>query len=208
MSDWKIRKRRNACVRCDREFEEEEVFYSVLLLDGASLGREDRCAECFDAREAEGDAPRTIYWRTRRPPEGKRRVSVDFDVVEQVFFALADHEEERILELRYLMSLLLLRKKRLKLARVKRDEDGEAMVLRRPRRTEAIEVRVFDLSEERSQVLRLELTRIFEGADVEDLLSGPAPVPDPTDQPPGEDEGEDEEGEGVESHAPEEEPAG
>jgi len=188
MSDWKIRKRKDGCVRCEREFEEEEAFYSCLLIESVSIAREDRCIKCFDPTEVQEDVKNTIFWRTHRPPQGKRRLAVDFDVVEQIFFALADHDKERILELRYLMSLLLLRKKRLKIMRVVRNDDGEAMVLRRPRRTEAIEVRVFDLSEERSLQLREELTRIFEGADVEDLLAAPAPPP-PAPEPPGEAEG-------------------
>ncbi|MAB81200.1 MAG: hypothetical protein CMJ89_17785 [Planctomycetes bacterium] len=178
MSDWKFRKRKNGCVRCEREFEEEEVFYSCLLIEGVTIGREDRCVKCFVPEEVERDERHSIYWRTRCPVDGKRRLAVDFDVVEQLFLALAEHTEERILELRYLMSLLLLRKKRLKLVRVTRNESEEAMVLRRPRRTEAIEVRVFDLSEDRSLQLREELTRIFEGAEVEDLLAAPAEIPE------------------------------
>ena len=183
MSDWKIRKRKDGCSLCTHEFEEEEVFYSLLSIDPETIGREDRCVACFDPGELQEDVQGAIYWRTRRPSEGKRRLAVDFDVVEQLFFALAEHEKERILELRYLMSLLLLRKKRLKLVRVVRDEEGEAMVCRRPRRTEAIPVRVFDLSEERSLQLRQELARIFEGADVEDLLAAPASPPEVRPEP-------------------------
>jgi len=178
MSDWKIRKRKDGCSLCTHEFEEEEVFYSLLSIDPETIGREDRCVACFDQGGLQEAGQGAIYWRTRRPPEGKRRLAVDFDVVEQLFFALAEHEKERILELRYLMSLLLLRKKRLKLVRVLREGGVESMVLRRPRRTEAIAVRVFDLSEERSLQLRQELARIFEGADVEDLLTAPAPPPE------------------------------
>jgi len=199
MSDWRIKKWHNGCADCGREFEEEEAFYSFLLLEAEAFGREDRCVACFEKGGARSGS--SIFWKTRRPPEGKRRLALDFEVVEQLFMALRDREEERLQELAYLLSLLLLRKKRLKLVRVSRDEAGEAMVLRRPRRTEALSVRVFDLPEERAGVLRDELARIFEGAEISELLAGP-PDPEPPAEPL-----EEEQHREVESHEPEETPA-
>jgi hypothetical protein len=94
----------------------------------------------------------------------------DFEALEGLFLALEGREEPALRELRYLLALLLMRKKRVKLVRTARRDDGEAMLLRRPRRTEELVVYVFDLPPERAQVLRDKLRAIFEGAEVAELL--------------------------------------
>ena len=186
MADWNLNKRKNACVDCDREFEDGESYFSVLTLDAASLGREDHCLSCFQDREQPDPAREPIWWRTRHVEDKKKSLAVDFEAVEALFLALDGQEDERLKELRYLLSLLLMRKRRLKLVRVRRHAKGEAMVVRRPRRQEEQEVDVFDLTSERMDALRLELERIVEGAGAEDVLAGP---PDPK-VPEGEEEAE------------------
>ena len=168
MSDWKIKRKEDGCVRCERPFEEGERHFSILLFDAESLGREDRCLSCFEGDE---DLPQDlVFWKTQKQSATRHGIAVDFDSVERLFLALEGRAEERLVELRYLLSLLLMRKKRLKLVRVKRtDGGGEWMVLRRPRRTEALDVRVFDLTPARAGELRTELERIVEGAGGEDL---------------------------------------
>jgi len=91
---------------------------------------------------------------------------------------------ERLEQLRYLLSLLLIRKRRLMLVRAVRRGDGEALVLRRPRRQEQIEVRAFDLEPEQMEAVRAELQRLFEG----EALDGGAD--DGEDDGAGGDEGE------------------
>jgi hypothetical protein len=193
MADWKIHSKNENCTRCERPFEEEEVLYSLLRFSEEGLSREDRCGECF-REEAEGDPDAPIWWRTRRRIESGRRFAVDFEAVEGLFGALEGREEERLRELRYLLSLLLMRKRRLKLVRVRRLADGEVMVVRRPRRKEALEVEVFDLTAERAGELRGQLEGLFEGAPLEEVLKAPAPpaeesageAPDGPPEAPGE----------------------
>jgi len=94
---------------------------------------------------------------------------VDFDSIEKLFLALEGREEPRLAELRFLLSLLLMRKRRIKMVRVKRTEEAEFMICRRPRREEIYRVQVFDLTSERAAELKAELERIFEGAGAEEL---------------------------------------
>ncbi len=173
MVEWKTPKKDEGCGTCERTFEDGEAHFSILLLNPDSLGREDRCLPCFE--EDEGLPKDLVFWRTRRKLRKKRGLAVDFDSVERLFHALDGREEERLAELRFLLSLLLMRKKRVKLVRVKRlaDGGGEWMVLRRPRREESLQVRVFDLTPERAGELRDELEKIFEGAGAEELMQLP-----------------------------------
>ena len=185
MADWKLSKRTNACTACDGTFEDGDAYFSLLLMDEAGFGRADRCQTCFSSRSEEEALKTPIWWRTRFFEERKKSLAVDFEAVEGLFLALDGQDDERLSELRYLLSLLLMRKRRLKLVKVRRRGESEAMVVRRPRRQEAFEVEVFDLTPERMDALRLELERIVEGAGAEDILAGPPTVQEPasTDEP-------------------------
>lgn len=174
MSEWRIHRREVLCGACQRSFGDGEALYSLLYLDPEALRREDRCERCF---VDPGAAPGVLFWRTHHAQDGSRRLAVDFDAIEELFLALESRKEPRSMELRYLLALLLLRKKRLKLVGVRRGETGETMCVRRPRRTEEFEVAVFELDGERARALKADLARIFEGAGVE-ALSAPATAPD------------------------------
>jgi hypothetical protein len=183
MSDWRIHRREPRCARCERAFEEGEAIFSLLSFDADRLRREDRCPACFE-RPPDGagaHGAEVLFWRTRHWADRRARFAVDFEAIEELFLALEGRvpgsQDERQQELRYLLALLLLRKKRLKLVGVRRHASGETLCLRRPRRTEEFEVRVFELDAERAQALRGELARVFEGAGVEALLAPGAGLP-------------------------------
>ena len=175
MADWKLKQRRDGCTRCERPFAEDEPLFSLLSFQSEELSREDVCRACFGGlRAAAGDD--LIFWRSRHRV-GKKAYAVDFEALEGLFLALEGREEPALRELRYLLALLLMRKKRVKLVRTARRDDGEAMLLRRPRRTEELVVYVFDLPPERAQVLRDKLRAIFEGAEVAELLGAAEAAP-------------------------------
>lgn len=171
MSPWSIRKKSDACVACEREFAVDEALFSLLRATEEGLARQDLCQACFTARDEAEAAGDLFFWRTHQQEETKKGLAVDFDAVEGLFLALEGREERRLAELRYLLALLLMRKKRLKLVRILRRSDAEGMVMRRPRRDEALEVLVFDLTAERMAELREDLARIFEGAGAEEILT-------------------------------------
>ena len=169
MQDWRIDRRRDCCSACEQGFVDGGAYYSVLLVAPVGLERRDHCPSCFRGRTAQAGEEEIIFWRTRYLLEKRRGLALDFDLVEQLFLALAARPEEGLSELRYLLSLLLLRKKRLKLVGVRRQSSGETLCVRRPRRQEEFEVQVFELDSARAATLQAELARVFEGAGVEGL---------------------------------------
>lgn len=177
MNDWRIHRREPRCARCERAFAEGEGIFSMLCLEAEALRREDFCASCFE----EPDEPRgeLLFWRTRHTLDRRTRFAVDFQAIEELFLGLEGERRTERQELRYLLALLLLRKKRLKLVGVRRHPGGETLCLRRPRRQEEFEVQVFELDSARAQALQTELARVFEGAGVENLTATPvAPAAD------------------------------
>jgi hypothetical protein len=163
---WKIARREAVCSTCQRAFEDGERHASSLAIRGEHLVREDFCAACFAAR-VEADQG-LFWWFTHHRVEERKAVRLDLDALDRLFDALATHDAPTARELCYLISLLLMRKRRLKLERVERGPDGEALLLRRPRKQELTRVFVFDFDRGRIDVLRDELRALFEGLDSED----------------------------------------
>ena len=174
MNEWRLHRSEPRCARCERPFTEGEAIFSMLFLDAEALRREDKCEGCFE----EPGEPRgeLLFWRTRHTLDRRARFAVDFQAIEELFLALEGERRTERQELRYLLALLLLRKKRLKLVGVRRQSSGESLCLRRPRRQEEFEVQVFELDSARATALQAELARVFEGAGVEgvrDAAVGP-----------------------------------
>lgn len=159
--EWKFRRRDGRCGGCAGEFPESARHASVLAVVGDEVRREDLCVSCWERRAHDADL---FYWFTRRS-KAKSGLVLDLVTLEQLFLQLEGRGERAVRELRYLVALLLMRKRRLKLDRVTRGPDGEAMVCRRPRRKESFEVFVFDFTAERMNELRQKLVGLFDGAE-------------------------------------------
>lgn len=161
MSDWKFRRRQGSCGACEKPFAEDERHASVLSIAGDELRRDDLCAACWQARPEQGEL---FFWFARHHA-GRRGLQLDLGTLEQLFLRLEGRAEPRVRELRYLLALLLLRKRRLRIDRVLREADGEALLVHRPRRQEALRVHVFDFTAERMAALRADLVQLLEGAE-------------------------------------------
>ena len=176
MSSWKIRRRRGTCSTCERAFDEGEPHFSMLALRGDELEREDLCRACWRQRPAADATPgvagaestparELFWWRTRHTLARRGGLALNLDALEGVFLGLEGRAEAPLRELRFVLCLLLLRKRRLKIERILRDADGEAMLVRRPRHKEELRVPVFDFPAEKLEELRGRLREIFEGAE-------------------------------------------
>lgn len=160
MVEWKFQRRQGACGTCERAFEEGARHVSVLSARGEDLAREDQCLACWAQRAGSDD----LFWWFTRHSANRRGLQLDLPTLEHVFVRLEGRSEARIRELRYVLCLLLMRKRRLKLLRMQRGEP-ESMLVRRPRRDESFQVFVFDFAPERVEELRGELAAIFDGAE-------------------------------------------
>ncbi|MBK7876351.1 MAG: hypothetical protein IPJ77_11445 [Planctomycetes bacterium] len=173
--EWKFRRRDGRCGGCEAEFPESARHASVLAVVGDEVRREDLCVSCWERRAHDTDL---FYWFTRRS-KAKSGLVLDLVTLEQLFLQLEGRGERAVRELRYLVALLLMRKRRIKLDRVTRGPDGEAMIVRRPRRKEAFTVFVFDFTAERMNELRQKLVGLFDGAEPSAWLqpqAGEAPL--------------------------------
>ena len=205
MANWHIGRRVATCSLCDKEFQSGAALYSLLRVSEAGLERADLCLECHSDEALAGSL---FWWRTRHQVEEQRGLKLDFEAIEALFVALdpyankaaesegggegeselpsrgGDPGSERLLELRYLLCLILLRKRRLKVTKVARSYkgvEGEFFLVKRPRRDEQLAVAVFDFDGDKIASLQKDLQRIFEGADPSELATE-APEPGPEEE--------------------------
>ena len=170
MSEWKFRRRTGACTGCNSVFEDGARHVSLLSVAQELLAREDLCLVCWQGRAKQAAEPaqaeHLVYWFTRHRA-GKRGMQLDLPTLEAVFLRLEGRTEPKLAEVRYLLCLLLMRKKRLKIDRIVRGEgqQGESMLVHRPRRKEALRVWVYDFTPERMEALKGDLLSLFEGAE-------------------------------------------
>jgi hypothetical protein len=173
MAEWKIRRRAEACGACERAFEEGERYVSTLAVSEEEIAREDTCTTCWAERTTSAD-DELFFWYTRHEADKKRAFQLDLASLEALFEKLGGREETGARELRFVLCLLLMRKRLLKLEKVVRGADGEAMLVRKPRRKDTVKVFVFDFTPERLTELKGELREVFEGADVDGASETPA----------------------------------
>lgn len=153
MADWALHRRQGVCAACERGFAEGEAVFSMLRAQDDELQRGDLCGECFDRRD---EAQDLIWWRTTHR-EKRGGVRIDFDLVLALFEKLAERPGEGMRDLRFLLALLLVRHRRLRLTGVRVRGARELLQLRKPRTRKEYEAEVRELDAAR----RDELTRIL-----------------------------------------------
>ena len=179
---WKLQRRQGECAACGRTFLPEEVLFSLLRWQDDDLQRGDLCSSCFEERDPEQDL---FFWRTTHK-ESRGALRIDFEMLLQALPKLtADRRPERR-DFAFLLALLLVRHRKLRLLTVTRRQKLEYLVLRKPRTKSSFEVEVRELDPERRQRLSNRLTELLDPTregSFEELVTGedglPAAEPEP-----------------------------
>ncbi|MEM8710660.1 MAG: hypothetical protein AAGG01_06885 [Planctomycetota bacterium] len=191
---WTIARRQGTCSETGAAFGDGERHVSMLVVQDGALERHDLCMDAWRSLrsriEAEEDPAQEplFWWMTRHEVTKKKTVQLDMDSLAELFVQLEGREEIQVRELRYVLCLLLMRKRRVKVERVLREGDEESFIVKRPRVDQRYKVYVYDFEPERLDEVRAQLQAVFDGAE------GPCGVRLV-------DEDEDERGEGTESDA-------
>ena len=168
-STWTISRRQGRCAETEREFGEGERHVSLLTVVEGALQRADLSVAAWKAfqeriESGEAEAP-LFYWFTRHMVERKKTVQLDLESLDRLFLELEGREEIQVRELRYVLCLLLMRKRRVKVEKVLREGDEEAFIVKRPRDDRRYKVFVYDFEADRLDEVRAQLQAVFDGAE-------------------------------------------
>jgi hypothetical protein len=133
MTDYQIQPNTRHCATTGRELLPGEKFYSVLLQEGGKLLRRDYAAEAW-----QGPPEGTFsFWCGHVPAaEQGRKLRIDDDLLADCFQRLEGQAEPAQVNFRYVVALLLMRRKRFKFEEA-RVEDGHEILRMRCTRTGA-----------------------------------------------------------------------
>ena len=162
MIDFEVQRCTRHCAASGRELKAGETFYSTLVAEGSQVVRHDYAEEAWQG------PPEGVlgWWKSQMPHrESKKMHWAPNDVMLELLEQL-EHQPQSA-DMRYVLSLLLVRRRVLRLEETRRDERGcELSVLYCPRREATYHVLTIIPNDQRTAEIQEQLAR---------LLFAPAP---------------------------------
>jgi hypothetical protein len=158
MTDYQIQPNTRRCTATGRELQPGEKFFSVLLDEGGKFVRHDYAAEAWAGPPANAFS----FWAGRVPTaERGRRLRIDDDLLLDCFQRLDGQTEPGQVNFRYVVALLLMRRKRLKFEEARVENDQEILQLRCARTGAAHRVVNPRLTEEEMAAVQDEVFKVL-----------------------------------------------
>jgi hypothetical protein len=159
MEEWQIDKPLGQCHGTGRKIDYGEEYFSTLVETEQGLQRRDFCADYWEQHRPEV----FCYWKTRLPEPGqKKHMFVDDEMLMTFFERLADGTEQEKVNFRFVLALVLMRKRRLKYDSTRTDGDMEIWQLRVVGQKDSVEVVNPHLGEEQIEQLRSQIGQILQ----------------------------------------------
>jgi len=161
MADWKITKPLGVCAGSEKDIEPGKEFFATLVETAAGLERRDYSVDFW----AEHKPDVYCYWKSVMPlPDEKKKLFVDDDMLMAFFERLTEEQDPEKVNFRFVLTLILMRKRVLKYDS-SRSEDGQEIwalkVTGQQRSVEAVnphltEDKIEELSGQLGQILQVE----------------------------------------------------
>lgn len=182
-TEWQISRHGDRCAACGHNFDENQPFRAYLYesRDPVGLLRRDFCMDCTAA----ADESLIGFWKTRRATAARKSgMPFDRDAI-LAFFTRLDADSPERAQFRFVLALLLWRKKVLRFDATEDTVDGEVWRFVLPRDGTIHAVRKPDLDDAEIDRLSAQLERLLgSGEGLSDDAAGqrqpatPAALPD------------------------------
>jgi hypothetical protein len=127
MIDYQVQPRSRRCCVTGRELQPGDRCYSVLLDEGGKLVRQDYSPEAWQGPPAGAFS----FWAGRvQAEQARRRPAFDDDLLLDCFQRLQDQLEPSRVNLRYVLALMLLRRRRFAFEETRTEDGHEVLTLR------------------------------------------------------------------------------
>ncbi|NLE29213.1 MAG: hypothetical protein GX629_06055 [Phycisphaerae bacterium] len=163
MAEWEnYVKRTGACCKCERPFQEQEVYQATLNEVKDGFERRDFCSECWSDQIRDESFS---FWQARVPrKEEKKKVFVDDGVLVDFFKRLSEADEQEKQGFCFVLALILMRKRLLKYLSTETTESGQEVWVMKLT-GEAKEYRICNpqLDDEKVAKIQMELSEVLAG---------------------------------------------
>jgi hypothetical protein len=137
MSDWEIDKPLGHCWGTGKKIEYGDDYFGALVETEQGLQRRDFCADYWQSQKPDV----FCFWKTKLPQPGQKKARfVDDDMLLAFFNRLAEETEQEKINFRFVLALILMRKRRLKYDSSETQGDREVWRLRITGEKEIVEV--------------------------------------------------------------------
>jgi hypothetical protein len=172
MIDYEVSRCTRRCAATDRELAPGEAFYSVLLPSGSQVLRQD-----VSAPEWKGPPENALgWWKGTMPDATSRKPQWAPHEVMLEYFEGLENDPTRE-DLRYVLALLLVRRRVLRLESEERDAAGRTVqVLECPRKETHYRVAVVLPELSRAVELQNQLSQLLQQPGVPSAVPQPAPT--------------------------------
>jgi hypothetical protein len=158
MIDYQIQANTRRCAVTGRELQPGEKFYTVLLDEGGKFVRQDYSSDAWQGPPAGAFS----FWAGRVPArEANRRPAIDDDMLVECFQRLEGQTDPGRIHFRYVVALLLMRRKRFRFEEVRTENGREILCLRCVRSRNQYQVINPCLSEEEMAAVQEEVFKVL-----------------------------------------------
>lgn len=156
MIDYEVQRCTRRCAASGRELQPGEEFYSTLVAEGAQVVRHDYSPEAW-----QGPPAGTLGWWKSHMPErtAKKLHWAPNDVMLELLETLEGDPEKK--NMRYVLSLLLIRRRVVRLEETEQTATGEVSVLYCPRRETTYRVETTNPGDEEIATIQAELAQLL-----------------------------------------------
>ncbi len=158
MIDYQIQPNTRRCFLTGRDLQPGERYYSVLLDENGQLVRHDYSAQAWQG-PPEGAFS---FWTGKvPPPDQNRRLRIDDEMLVECFSRLEGQADASRINFRYVVALLLMRRKRLKFEASRTEQGHEILRLRDARTGATHEVVNPGLNDEEMATVQEEVLKVL-----------------------------------------------
>ncbi len=159
MDEWEVSKPLGQCCGSGKKIEYGEEYFAALVKTEEGLARRDFCADYWLAEKPDV----FCYWKTRLPrPDEKKHIFVDDEMLMAFFERLEREDEQEKINFRFVLALILMRKRRLKYDSSKVEGDKEIWRLRIVGDKQTVDVLNPHLDEEQIKQLSSQIGEILQ----------------------------------------------
>ena len=162
MVEWQISKSLGNCYGTNEEIEYGQEYFAALAETEEGLQRRD-----YSCQYWESEKPTVYcYWKTKLPnPEQKKNIFIDDEMLMAFFERLSTETEEEKINFRFVLALILMRKRKLKYDSSRVEQEKEIWSLRVVGDKRTVEVinpqldekQIEQLSSQVGQILQVDL---------------------------------------------------
>ncbi len=160
-TEYEIARTTGRCAATDRILEEGEPYFTALFEMEDHLERRDFSVEAWDG-PPEGCF---CFWKTRIPVRDQKRqpLVINQELLTQIFLQLEETESEPRQRFRFILALLLMRKRVLKLEKTEREDGAEFWELRLVKDQSTHRLRNPELTSAQVEQLSVQMTQLLTG---------------------------------------------